>query len=105
MINQYFRYGSMDELKELVKIFHEANIKVLGDAVLNHRCAQFQNNNGVWNIFGGRMNWDDQAVVADDPHFQVWPFFSKIYLFRGLSIWFSVEHIKNNGELEQFKKY
>ena len=71
MINQHFRYGSMDELKELVKIFHESGIKVLGDAVLNHRCAQFQNNNGVWNIFGGRMNWDDRAVVADDPHFQV----------------------------------
>jgi len=78
MINRYFRYGTMDELKELVKIFHEADIKVLGDAVLNHRCAQFQNNNGVWNIFGGRMNWDDRAVVADDPHFQVRPFSSKI---------------------------
>ncbi|GJN17879.1 hypothetical protein PR202_gb04985 [Eleusine coracana subsp. coracana] len=60
----------MDELKELVKIYHEAGIKVLGDAVLNHRCAQYQNNNGIWNIFGGRMNWDDRAVVADDPHFQ-----------------------------------
>jgi alpha-amylase len=69
----------MDELKELVKIFHEAGIKVLGDAVLNHRCAQFQNNNGVWNIFGGRMNWDDRAVVADDPHFQVSPFFQNIF--------------------------
>ncbi|RLM92586.1 alpha-amylase 3, chloroplastic [Panicum miliaceum] len=70
LYNLNSRYGTMDELKELVKIFHEADIKVLGDAVLNHRCAQFQNNNGVWNIFGGRMNWDDRAVVADDPHFQ-----------------------------------
>ncbi|KAF8696223.1 hypothetical protein HU200_037124 [Digitaria exilis] len=70
LYNLNSRYGTMDELKELVKIFHEAGIKVLGDAVLNHRCAQFQNNNGVWNIFGGRMNWDDRAVVADDPHFQ-----------------------------------
>jgi alpha-amylase len=61
----------MDELKELVKIYHEAGIKVLGDAVLNHRCAQYQNSNGVWNIFGGHMNWDDRAVVSDDPHFQV----------------------------------
>jgi hypothetical protein len=54
-----------------VKTFHKFGIKVLGDAVLNHRCAQHKNQNGVWNIFGGRLNWDDRAVVADDPHFQV----------------------------------
>ncbi|KAL6615931.1 hypothetical protein ACP70R_038201 [Stipagrostis hirtigluma subsp. patula] len=70
LYNLNSRYGTMDELREVVNKFHEAGIKVLGDAVLNHRCAQFQNNNGVWNIFGGRMNWDDRAVVADDPHFQ-----------------------------------
>jgi alpha-amylase len=65
------RYGNIDELKEVVKKFHEAGMKVLGDVVLNHRCAQYQNQNGVWNIFGGRLNWDDRAVVGDDPHFQV----------------------------------
>ncbi|TVU35324.1 hypothetical protein EJB05_17209, partial [Eragrostis curvula] len=70
LYNLNSRYGTMEELKELVKIYHEAGIKVLGDAVLNHRCAQHQNSNGVWNIFGGRLNWDDRAVVADDPHFQ-----------------------------------
>ncbi|RZB51779.1 Alpha-amylase 3, chloroplastic [Glycine soja] len=26
--------------------------------------------NGIWNIFGGRANWDDRAIVADDPYFQ-----------------------------------
>lgn len=52
--------------------FHDVGLKVLGDAVLNHRCAHYQNQNGVWNIFGGRLNWDDRAVVADDPHFQVY---------------------------------
>lgn len=65
------RYGSLEELKTLVNRFHEAGLKVLGDVVLNHRCAQYQNQNGIWNIFGGRLNWDDRAVVADDPHFQV----------------------------------
>jgi len=65
------RYGNIDELKDLVKRFHEVGIKVLGDAVLNHRCAHYQNQNGIWNIFGGPLNWDDRAVVADDPHFQV----------------------------------
>nr|XP_011463100.1 PREDICTED: alpha-amylase 3, chloroplastic isoform X2 [Fragaria vesca subsp. vesca] len=70
LYNLNSRYGTMDELKETVREFHKVGIKVLGDAVLNHRCAQYQNKNGVWNIFGGRLNWDDRAVVADDPHFQ-----------------------------------
>ncbi|KAM0903723.1 hypothetical protein ACQ4PT_018488 [Festuca glaucescens] len=70
LYNLNCRYGTMEELKQLVNIFHQNGVKVLGDAVLNHRCAQFQNQNGVWNIFGGRINWDDRAVVADDPHFQ-----------------------------------
>ncbi|XP_050372340.1 alpha-amylase 3, chloroplastic isoform X2 [Argentina anserina] len=70
LYNLNSRYGTMDELKETVREFHKLGIKVLGDAVLNHRCAQYQNKNGVWNIFGGRLNWDDRAVVADDPHFQ-----------------------------------
>lgn len=70
LYNLKSRYGNIDELKVLVKKFHEVGIKVLGDAVLNHRCAHHQNQNGIWNIFGGRLNWDDRAVVADDPHFQ-----------------------------------
>lgn len=70
LYNLNSRYGNIDELKEVVKRFHEVGIKVLGDAVLNHRCADYQNHNGVWNIYGGRLNWDDRAVVGDDPHFQ-----------------------------------
>ncbi|XP_062160877.1 alpha-amylase 3, chloroplastic-like isoform X3 [Alnus glutinosa] len=70
LYNLNSRYGNMDELKEIVKRFHGVGMKVLGDVVLNHRCAQYQNQNGVWNIFGGRLNWDDRAVVGDDPHFQ-----------------------------------
>ncbi|KAF9625496.1 hypothetical protein IFM89_023432 [Coptis chinensis] len=70
LYNLNSRYGSMEDLKTAVKTFHEVGIKVLGDAVLNHRCAHYKNPNGVWNLFGGRLNWDDRAVVADDPHFQ-----------------------------------
>uniref|UniRef100_A0A0D6R490 Alpha-amylase n=1 Tax=Araucaria cunninghamii TaxID=56994 RepID=A0A0D6R490_ARACU len=70
LYNLNSRYGSMDDLKNVVKCFHNAGVKVLGDVVLNHRCAQYQNHNGIWNIFGGRLNWDDRAVVCDDPHFQ-----------------------------------
>ncbi|XP_068651222.1 alpha-amylase 3, chloroplastic-like isoform X2 [Aristolochia californica] len=70
LYNLSSRYGSMEQLKSLVNRLHEEGIKVLGDVVLNHRCAHYQNQNGVWNIFGGQMNWDDRAIVADDPHFQ-----------------------------------
>ncbi|KAG7586467.1 Glycosyl hydrolase family 13 catalytic domain [Arabidopsis thaliana x Arabidopsis arenosa] len=70
LYNLNSRYGTIDELKDTVKKFHKVGIKVLGDAVLNHRCAHFKNQNGVWNLFGGRLNWDDRAIVADDPHFQ-----------------------------------
>ncbi|GAB4839955.1 Alpha-amylase A type-3 [Ancistrocladus abbreviatus] len=70
LYNLNSRYGTVDELKTVVKRFHDVGIKVLGDVVLNHRCAHYQNQNGIWNIFGGRLNWDDRAVVADDPHFQ-----------------------------------
>ncbi|KAF3431413.1 hypothetical protein FNV43_RR26144 [Rhamnella rubrinervis] len=70
LYNLNSRYGNFDELKDIVKKFHEVGIQVLGDVVLNHRCAHYKNQNGVWNIFGGRLNWDDRAIVADDPHFQ-----------------------------------
>ncbi|CAN1196917.1 Alpha-amylase 3, chloroplastic [Linum perenne] len=70
LYNLNSRYGNVDELKDLVGRLHKSGLKVLGDAVLNHRCAQYQNQNGIWNMFGGRLNWDDRAVVADDPHFQ-----------------------------------
>ncbi|KAM0932684.1 putative glycosidase [Dioscorea sansibarensis] len=70
LYNLNSRYGNMEELKDLVGRFHEVGIRVLGDVVLNHRCAHYKNANGIWNIFGGHLNWDDRAVVADDPHFQ-----------------------------------
>ncbi|KAG8383113.1 hypothetical protein BUALT_Bualt05G0151000 [Buddleja alternifolia] len=70
LYNLNSRYGNIDQLKALVTRLHEVGIRALGDVVLNHRCAQYQNQNGVWNIFGGRLNWDDRAIVADDPHFQ-----------------------------------
>ena len=40
------------------------SLQVLGDAVLNHRCAQVQDENGVWNKYGGKMAWDQRAIVG-----------------------------------------
>jgi len=62
-------YGSQDALQACIKTLQSHGIKVLGDAVLNHRCANHQDANGIWNKFGGRMDWDAHAIVSDDPHF------------------------------------
>lgn len=52
------------------QVLHEQGLSVLGDAVLNHRCAEFQGPNGVWNQFGGKLAWDQRAIVGDDKVFQ-----------------------------------
>ena len=44
-------------------------LKVLGDCVLNHRCASRQDACGAWNQFGGRLDWDARAIVRDDANF------------------------------------
>ncbi|XP_050227688.1 uncharacterized protein LOC126677215 isoform X2 [Mercurialis annua] len=63
-------YGSEEELKHCIKEMHSHDILVLGDVVLNHRCAHKQSSNGVWNIFGGKLAWGPEAIVCDDPNFQ-----------------------------------
>lgn len=64
------KYGSEAELRRCVQALQAHGLKVLGDAVLNHRCAHKQDRNGVWNQFGGRLNWDETAIVGDDPNFK-----------------------------------
>ncbi|XP_008807825.2 uncharacterized protein LOC103720069 isoform X1 [Phoenix dactylifera] len=63
-------YGSMEELKQCIKEMHARDLLALGDVVLNHRCAQKQSPNGVWNIFDGKLAWGPEAIVCDDPNFQ-----------------------------------
>lgn len=63
-------YGSVEELKQCIEELHTHGIMALGDVVLNHRCAQKQSPNGVWNIFGGKLAWGPEAIVCDDPNFQ-----------------------------------
>ncbi|PRW59861.1 alpha amylase domain [Chlorella sorokiniana] len=70
LYNLNSKYGSETELIACVKALQNHGIKVLGDAVLNHRCAQFQDDNGVWNKYGGRLAWDQRAIVGDDPNFR-----------------------------------
>ncbi|CAI8591915.1 unnamed protein product [Vicia faba] len=63
-------YGSKEELKHCIEELHSQDLLVLGDVVLNHRCAHKQSPNGVWNIFGGKLAWGPEAIVCDDPNFQ-----------------------------------
>eukprot|EP01018_Ginkgo_biloba_P014005 Gb_18574 [translate_table: standard] len=63
-------YGTQEELKYCIEDMHNHDLLALGDAVLNHRCAQKQSSNGVWNIFGGKLSWGPEAIVRDDPNFQ-----------------------------------
>eukprot|EP00250_Pteridium_aquilinum_P027772 c3573_g1_i1 orf=286-3306(+) len=63
-------YGSEEELKNCIEEMHNHELLVLGDAVLNHRCAQHKGPTGVWNVFGGKMAWGPEAIVRDDPNFQ-----------------------------------
>ena len=62
-------YGDKHELKSVISALHDNGILVLGDAVLNHRCAHFQDERGLWNKFGGKLDWDSRAIVCNDPNF------------------------------------
>lgn len=31
---------------------------------------KLQGPNGVWNVFGGKLDWGPEAIVRDDPNFQ-----------------------------------
>ncbi len=45
-----------------VRGLQSAGLKVLADIVINHRCAHAQDEDGVWNVFGGKLDWDADAV-------------------------------------------
>lgn len=63
-------YGTHEELKQCIAALQSVGLKVIGDAVLNHRCAQHQDEHGVWNKFGGKLDWDQRAIVSDQYEFK-----------------------------------
>ena len=44
-------YGNKEELKSLVAALKQAGIRALCDIVINHRCADAQDEHGIWNNF------------------------------------------------------
>ncbi|KAK9918323.1 hypothetical protein WJX75_003181 [Coccomyxa subellipsoidea] len=69
-------YGSAEELKELLAALKEAGLVPIADIVINHRCADAQDENGVWNNFrddvshsGEKIDWGQWAITGNDPEF------------------------------------
>lgn len=52
LYNLNSNYGSVEDLKECTTQCRHMGMKVIGDIVLNHRCATYQNHEGVWNQVG-----------------------------------------------------
>lgn len=60
----------LDGCCRCVSTLQSKGLKVLCDIVINHRCAQKQDKNGIWNVFGGKMAWDAKAIVLNDRKFK-----------------------------------
>lgn len=69
LYNLNSRYGSEDDLRTLLRRMKELKIKSIADIVINHRCAQDQDEQGRWNRFGGRLSWDSSAITCDNNEF------------------------------------
>ena len=70
LYNLNSEYGTMDELKKCIETFHNDDMDIYGDVVINHRCAQYQNDKGIYNVFGGQLSWNSDAIISNDPNFQ-----------------------------------
>ena len=76
-------YGSESDLRRCVQALKDQEVDVLADIVINHRCAEFQNADGIYNVFGGRLCWDDTAIVSNDEAFRGKGNRSDFKLFEG----------------------
>eukprot|EP00201_Polytomella_parva_P006777 CAMPEP_0175085634 /NCGR_PEP_ID=MMETSP0052_2-20121109/28778_1 /TAXON_ID=51329 ORGANISM="Polytomella parva, Strain SAG 63-3" /NCGR_SAMPLE_ID=MMETSP0052_2 /ASSEMBLY_ACC=CAM_ASM_000194 /LENGTH=746 /DNA_ID=CAMNT_0016357679 /DNA_START=151 /DNA_END=2387 /DNA_ORIENTATION=- len=62
-------YGSESELRQLISLCHQLNVKAIADIVINHRCASHQGHDHKWNKFGGRLSWEASAICSNNPAF------------------------------------
>eukprot|EP00884_Botryococcus_braunii_P008558 jgi/Botrbrau1/17703/Bobra.0166s0127.1 len=76
LYNLNSKYGSKEHLIELNRELKKLDISPIADVVINHRCADAQDENGVWNNFrddvthkGEKINWGTWAITSNDPDF------------------------------------
>jgi alpha-amylase len=62
-------YGTEDKLRTCIARMREYNITPVADIVINHRCAESQDDVGRWNQYTGKMAWDARAVTNENPAF------------------------------------
>lgn len=69
-------YGTKDDLYSLCAALRSAGLVPVADIVINHRCADEQDERGRWNKFrddvdhlGNKIDWGQWAITGDDPEF------------------------------------
>ncbi|GAB4820889.1 hypothetical protein N2152v2_007935 [Parachlorella kessleri] len=77
LYNLKSRYGGKEDLIELNKALIVAGIRPVADVVINHRCADEQDENGQWthyrddvDHYGRHIDWGKWAITCNDPDFQ-----------------------------------
>eukprot|EP00239_Pterosperma_sp_CCMP1384_P006863 CAMPEP_0197854428 /NCGR_PEP_ID=MMETSP1438-20131217/24657_1 /TAXON_ID=1461541 /ORGANISM="Pterosperma sp., Strain CCMP1384" /LENGTH=767 /DNA_ID=CAMNT_0043469163 /DNA_START=187 /DNA_END=2490 /DNA_ORIENTATION=+ len=66
LYNLNSKYGSEEDLKNLLRRMRERELKSVADIVINHRCASSQKD-GKWNQFGGRLAWNESVITCNNP--------------------------------------
>lgn len=56
-------YGNKEQLQSLTWALNYAGIKPVADIVINHRCADVQNADGIWNSYRHVFNHPSQLSI------------------------------------------